>query len=409
MKKNYAILLTSVLAGNFLFAQTWTKVSSSSMGSNLRGVLVHNNTIFSSTSTGGVASASDGATWSLYDNGLTATGKQTKRLGKDNAYLYVGTPDGVYRSNDNGNSWSNTATNLNSSANNFGNYFGYYGGTTFCVMSANQNNGGGLFRSTDNGTTWTQSQSGIPTNAVLTNIIEVGSELFIGTATGMYKSTDNGLNWTSVTVPAAAQYSALFNHNGRLIAYCNHPTSGGILYSDDNGGTWQNASGVPTGGTAGKTLKGLNDTLYTAIPTKGIYASYDNGLNWNAITGNLSILNLSTTYDMEFFNGHLYVACFDGIMSNGTGSGSGVLDNFLENVASVFPNPTNGKLKIEINEKHNAEILEIYTIMGKQLLAFSPNQKMGTIEIDLSDFAEGTYFLKVYDGSQVYNKKIVKH
>lgn len=407
MKKRLLFLIistTTVVAT--IQAQTWNKVSDASMGSNLRGILVNSGNLYSTTSSAGIASSSNGTSWSTSATGLTAVGKQTKRLGADNSFIYTGTPDGVYRSNDNGVTWTNTDVSLNSNANNYGNYFGYFGSTTFCVMSTYQSNGGGLFRSTDNGTTWTQSQTGIPTNELLTNIIELGSDLFIGSSLGMFKSSDNGLNWTSVTVPASAQFSGLYNHNGRLLAMSSHP-SGGILYSDDNGASWQSTTGGPTGFTAGKIIVGANDTLYSMAPTKGVYYSSDNGLNWTDMTGNLAGLDLLSMADMVYFNGYLYIATFSGVMSNQPGATA--IDELTFNTdISIYPNPFNDRLSIENKDGLHLNI-SLINISGQTVLSADGNDSK--ITLNTENLPKGLYIMRTKDvitGELIDTGKVIK-
>jgi hypothetical protein len=56
----------------------------------------------------------------------------------------------------------------------------------------------GVFRSTDNGTSWTAVDSGL-TNNVVTSFAVYGSELFAGTFSGgIFLSTNNGTSWSNV-------------------------------------------------------------------------------------------------------------------------------------------------------------------------------------------------------------------
>ena len=70
----------------------------------------------------------------------------------------------------------------------------------------------------------------------------------------------------------------------------------------------------------------------------------------------------------------------------------------------VYPNPTNGQLRIEMQQAaSNTQQAEIYDIYGRKLSAFSLLPVAA--EIDISHLANGIYFLKI-DGKTV---KVVKH
>lgn len=65
----------------------------------------------------------------------------------------------------------------------------------------------------------------------------------------------------------------------------------------------------------------------------------------------------------------------------------------------VYPNPTNGRVKIEV-EENGFERVEIYSIQGTKLL--DSDQP----EVDLSDFPSGMYFFKINDSTKTI--KIIK-
>ena len=65
--------------------------------------------------------------------------------------------------------------------------------------------GGGVFRSTDNGSSWTPLDNGL-TNPYVNSLVVSGSSLFAGTTTlyggiggGVFRSTDNGTNWMAAS------------------------------------------------------------------------------------------------------------------------------------------------------------------------------------------------------------------
>jgi hypothetical protein len=71
----------------------------------------------------------------------------------------------------------------------------------------------------------------------------------------------------------------------------------------------------------------------------------------------------------------------------------------------IYPNPANDILTIETS-KPGQHFIEITSING-QLLYRSKMEK-STIQIDLSSFQKGIYFITVRSRDQVWTEKIIK-
>ena len=77
-------------------------------------------------------------------------------------------------------------------------------------------------------------------------------------------------------------------------------------------------------------------------------------------------------------------------------------NNSDNDAMKVFPNPTNGKLNIQIKDgqlKSNANII-FYDLLGREVITISQiidDAKYQEWQIDLSDFSEGAYILRVFD------------
>lgn len=73
-----------------------------------------------------------------------------------------------------------------------------------------------------------------------------------------------------------------------------------------------------------------------------------------------------------------------------------VFELSTDNVITIAPNPTNGLVSFELNEKYKN--ITLVDINGKIFLSI--DSKVGSTQIDLSDFPSGVYFLKYsYDGA----------
>jgi plastocyanin len=84
------------------------------------------------------------------------------------------------------------------------------------------------------------------------------------------------------------------------------------------------------------------------------------------------------------------------------------VENLKEINISVFPNPTIGKFNLTIEDSQNKENydLEIYNIQGQ--LIYHSNVTETKLEIDLNNQLNGIYFIRIYYGETVINKKIMK-
>lgn len=81
-------------------------------------------------------------------------------------------------------------------------------------------------------------------------------------------------------------------------------------------------------------------------------------------------------------------------------------NNLLESEEiSIFPNPTNGIFMIKSNNSINE--IKIYNMLGENTKDISNCEQMKSIEIDLSYYPRGIYFVKIYDEKTILTKKII--
>lgn len=81
----------------------------------------------------------------------------------------------------------------------------------------------------------------------------------------------------------------------------------------------------------------------------------------------------------------------------------------IENIESyndtkIYPNPTSGKFVIDGKK---ISYIEIYNALGEKIYAITNLNQQTSNEVDLSKFQKGIYFVKIYNGTNVYNQKIV--
>jgi hypothetical protein len=74
---------------------------------------------------------------------------------------------------------------------------------------------------------------------------------------------------------------------------------------------------------------------------------------------------------------------------------------------TVFPNPTEGKITVN-STKVKIQNVEVHTMLGELLDVYSNDHRQNTIQIDISDFSKGIYFLNIKTQDGIVVKKIVK-
>lgn len=300
---------------------TWTAMNTGLTNLRVISLAVSGSNLFAATLGGGVfLSANAGASWSSVNTGITNL--NTRKLLTVGTNLFAGAYGfsgvSLFRSSDNGFSWTNIAPSGNSVSSlieNAGNLFvGHDGsgifrstdngaswtpvntGLTSLSVSALEKIGSdifaatanGMFMSTDNGTNWTAINNGI-TNNVILSLATVGGNLYAGTFGSIFLSTNNGANWTSVntgltnTLPNQLEVSG-----GSIFALSN----GGIHRSTDNGTTWTVLNTGLTN-TNVYTLKSIGVNLFAGTDG-GVFLSTDNGLNWSAVNTGLTDTRIRT-------------------------------------------------------------------------------------------------------------------
>ncbi len=230
--------------------------------------------IFAGTYGGGVfRSTNNGASWTAVNTGLTNW--IVFSLAVSGSTLFAGTQGGgVFRSGDNGASWTAVNTGL---TNTQVLSLAVSGSTVFTGTY-----GGGVFRSTNNGASWIAVNTGL-TNSVVWSLAVSGSTLFAGTANeGICRSTDNGVSWTAVNTGYSVWSLAI--SDSTLFA----GTSGGVFRSGNNGTSWTATNTGLMSNTYVTSLAISDSTLFAGTLSRGLYRSDNNGASWTAVNTGLT-------------------------------------------------------------------------------------------------------------------------
>jgi photosystem II stability/assembly factor-like uncharacterized protein len=360
--------------------------------------------------------------------------------------LYAGTQGGVYKSTNNGASFSSSSSGIPSSSQISEIYvFGEY------IFARKASYTDQLYRSNDNGTTWQLKNSGLSWSEqapfYVSNMTHIGSTLYLGTSNGVYKSTDNGDNWSEIagnnfsSLGLTSKYIRVVkSNNGKLYV----GTGEGFFISSDNGVNW----------SAGAIMTATNDIafygngVYLCSNNGGeIFKSIDDGITFTSVINTLpcnlvrkiiaiggKVLGAADqgflVYDI---NTEEYVYDNNGLTSNsvfsliinGEDVFTGVqtqgifkrpLSEFgITNTSSIekkeytimeiYPNPVKDFFIIESEDFENTKAaltnLKGEVIQQTDLLDFKTS-------ISITSLTSGVYFLKLTNVTGTYVSKIVK-
>ena len=375
----------------------------------IRTVTFSGSNIFAGTSGDGMfRSTNNGTSWSVMNSGLV--GLEFPAFAISGTNLYAGTEgSGVFLSTNNGASWSALAplTNQNVFA------LAVSGNDLYAGVD-----GGGVFRSTNNGASWTNSTTGM-TNSRITSLAIIGTNLFAGTfGGGVFLSTNNGTSWQAVINGLTNLDVWTLNVNPAVPLNLYAGTGNGAFYTTNNGTSWITINNGLTD-TYVHSFAFSGSTMFAATDMEGVFRSTNNGASWTAMNEGLTN---TTVWVLTASGSNLYA---------GT-NGSGVFRRPLSEMVSVqelggeipekfslsqnYPNPfnptTNFKFAIPSNvkgETSNVKLVvfdltgrEVETLVNSMLTA-------GNYEVrwDASRYSSGIYFYSIRTDNFQETKRMV--
>ena len=133
----------------------------------------------------------------------------------------------------------------------------------------------GVYRTSDDGITWTAVNNGLQSFPFASSFAEAGNFLFVTCSDGLYRSSNNGDNWVKLTNFPNYQIYSLINNRDMLFAGTRY---NGILYSSDFGESWYNFStGMPINLSGNfpsvRSLQVYNNNLYAGLSRLGVWVN----------------------------------------------------------------------------------------------------------------------------------------
>ncbi len=169
-----------------------------------------NHTLTNAGDTAGILRSEDnGNTWTLFNQGLSSSNIFYDLVINSSEQIFAAKGDGIYRSNNNGEVWSQILSNVGILSIAFNSDGHIFGGKL-----------GGIVRSTNNGSSWALSINFATSFIWSLLILDDGHIFACSSNEGIFHSTDNGDNWeqlnqglTNLTV-----WSLALSPNGYLFA-----------------------------------------------------------------------------------------------------------------------------------------------------------------------------------------------
>ncbi|WP_411895999.1 aryl-sulfate sulfotransferase [Winogradskyella sp. A2] len=122
----------------------------------------------------------------------------------------------------------------------------------------------------------------------------------------------------------------------------------------------------------------------------------------NLATGNLTFRAIKYSVDYPAFTGRdLTPGLPIEINPDLTPCNNLSIDDFEINTVSIYPNPT--KDKIQINSKTEITKVEVFNILGNKITEFKGSR------LDLGQFQNGMYLLKIHTNNSIVSKRIIKN
>lgn len=358
--------------------------------------------IYLSTNLGLFRSADNGNSWSnlTWQNGLVSNQMINNVYVNTTAgIIYVSSDSSVYKSIDNGVTWNNTVINGN-----LANINHILKSGSNIIVAYGDSMGGGVMYSS-NGLS-SVSPANIP-NLQMNHFLDGSKGLYVAGKDGIYFSNDNGLNWAIIGTghPIGGNYSKIVSSGIRIIASDN--IGNGVYHTDDYGLTWVKNTPATHNGVC---------KVFDLVELFGIYISVmdgncninnpikksiDNAVSWSPFMNNLSagVYKVLGTFTVSscFFT-------FDEVkreLKRYCGSVNSIFENQFKSEVNVFPNPSEGTFNISSDK--TIQSLTVFNSLGKVVLSSSPNKKKLTIDlINMS----GIYFVQFETDKSTSMKKI---
>ena len=398
------IAFALLFAGTAAIAHAqWTELSAPAINYPANDVKSFNGSLYAATNQGVFRSNDDGATWTDLTQGY-ATSSSSSYLelffGGGNIFARTST-QGVLKSTSGETNWAHDTANIGL-CDVKAMYYDATSGKLFIGLTWPIY---GMYTKLPSDPAWTQiTNSLFGSNFTPAQITRKGGKLFvIDGVSRIFESTDDGVNWvqktgTSLPQTGASDAASKFLGIGNDLFLANS----GVWKSADDGDTWTR---IDTGfaysfGTYVDTRSLYYDgtTLYSGIIGGKTYSSPDLGNSWYYMGAAQSFIKSMVRHNNVLFGAaHASDSVY---VYNGV---SAIAEQDISADVRLYPNPAGDQLSVD-NIDDGAE-LDVFDVSGK--LVYSALSRGGRPRISTSEFCNGVYWLRIRSEGAVAHKKFV--
>jgi len=351
--------------------------------------------LFTGTFLKGIAYTSNaGANWIYSNSGLPST--IINEIVNDGTNLYAATSLGIYKSINNGASWSNIGTTFGTIS--YVQSLLKIGSTIYAGTL-----GSGVYTSTNEGTNWVAFNSGLPSMQIW-DLNTDGTNIYAATEIGgIYKIPVSGNTWVQSNngISGSTDMRSLFISGSTIFT-----GYAGLYKSTDGAATW---TSLANDGLFGKTVRvsysyDNGNIIFVGTVNNGLYVSLNGGSNF--FTANIGLPSISEINAITVLNNVVYIGL------TGFGVWKRPLSEVLIGINNIsneipvnyslkqnYPNPFNPEtnIRFEIQKAGNVS-LKVYDITGKEISTLVNGYlKPGIFEVqfDAKNFTSGIYLYKL--------------
>jgi photosystem II stability/assembly factor-like uncharacterized protein len=270
----------------------WASAESGMVGGVVRSVVLDaGGVLFAGTETAGVyRSSDDGATWSPVTSGLpTRSGNVAHGLAPvyvlaadpaTPSVVYAGTSQGLYKTTDGGTTWTQKRDSIGDRSIRAI----VIDPTTPTMVWVAVNNG--VHRSLDGGDDFTRLVTGLSDTDVEHLVQASSTMLYAGTDSGVFVSSDSGATWSASSGSPIFVESMAVDPADPSTVFVGS-TAGSLSRTTDGGTSWASRrTGLPNSSAVVDISFGSTSSiLFAALDGDGLYTTTDAGANWSLVGG----------------------------------------------------------------------------------------------------------------------------